>query len=201
MYWIYQTHIFSRENLYVQAKLVNPASGLLRKVYNMGELFSSKQSAPYNIDLDLTYQVESEYHPDNYFEDFGFQLYSKQLVELFQSFDVHAEYFPVIVVDQQGNILENLNYFIFHSLEGVLPAMDETLSEWKGSRDIGIPKLVLDYSKFHNRPLFLCDSIYVPLMRDDLKQAIQKLRLTGFSFIKPEKYRSGSYGVFLDSEE
>jgi len=79
--------------------------------------------------------------------------------------------------------------------------MDEEQSEWMGDCDVGIPRLVLDCSKFEHRPVFLCNHIYVPLMRDDLKQAIQCQRITGFGFLKPERYRSGSYGFPPDFDD
>ncbi len=42
--------------------------------------------------------------------------------------------------------------------------------------------------------MFVCDKIYLPLMRDDLKQAIQRQGITGFAFLEPEWYHSVDNG-------
>jgi hypothetical protein len=157
------------------------------------------QNEPYGIDLALTYQINPKHpHPDNYLDSFGFSLYSKRLVELMQSFGVRSEVFPATLVDKQGNVQSHLQYYVFHLLEGVLPAMDEEQSGWTGDHDIGIPRLVLDYGKFEHRPIFKCNHIYVHLMRDDLKQEIQRQGITGFGFLAPGRYRSGSFGLAPD---
>lgn len=194
MYWLYRTHVYTWRNQYVQAQLITPPT------HPWGEedcgygFRSPRQNEPYGVELLLTYQVDPRHpRPDNYYESAGFSLYSEQLVDLMRSFGVRAEVFPVIMVDEEANTLPDLRYFIFHSLEGVLDAMDEEQSGWTGNRQMGIPRLVLDDAKFKHRPLFKCNHIYVQLMRDDLKQAIQRQGITGFDFLAPERYRSGSY--------
>lgn len=195
MYWVYQTHVSTWRNQYVQAKLIDPVPRSLNERYGAHGFRSPRQHEPYNVNLALTYQINPKHpHPDNYFESAGFTLYSERLVRLMKSFDVKAEIFPATMVDKLGNIQTHLRYSVFHSLEGLQDAMDEERSEWTGDRDVGIPRLVLDLKKFEHRPLFLCNYIYVPLLRDDLKQDIQGQALTGLGFLKPEHYRSGSYG-------
>lgn len=195
MYWVYQKRIRYWRNQCVQAKLVQPRPKTLRERYGALGFRDPMQDEPYGVDLVLTYQINPKHpHPDNYFESNGFTLHSKRLVDLMQSFDVKAEVFPVKMVDRDGNAQPGLEYFVFHSFEGVLEAMDEELSEWTGDGDVGIPRLVLDETKFQHRPIFLCNHIYIPLMRHDLKQEIQRQGITGFAFLAPEQYRSGSYG-------
>lgn len=196
LYWLYRTHVYSWRNQSVQAKLISPPTHQ-RSQFDCGYGFiSPRQDEPYGLDLVLTYQVNpKQSHPDNYYDSAGFSLFSKRLVELMQTFEVKAEVFPVRMVDNTGTVLSELNYFIFHSLEGVLPAMNDIESGWTGDYRIGIPRLVLDESKFAHRPIFKCNHIYVPLMRDDLKQAIQNHGITGFDFLALEKYRSGKHGT------
>ena len=94
----------------------------------------------------------------------------------------------------------NLKYYVFHLLEGVLNCMDEEKSKWTGDFDIGIPGLVLNYGQFEQRPMFWCNHIYVPLMRDDVKNEFQKQQITGFEFLEPERYCCGEYGPPPDFE-
>jgi hypothetical protein len=160
------------------------------------------QDEPYGVGLDLTFRVNSKHpHPDNYADSVGFQLYSERLIKLMQSFEVRAEVFPVNMVGPSGESIPHLKYYIFHSLEGVLPAMDEEQSQWTGDWHVGIPRLVLDTGKFEHRPIFICNNIYVPLMRDDLKQSIQKEKITGFDFLRPENYKSGQYGIVFKYDQ
>ena len=202
MYWIYQTHIYVWHNNYVQAKLIKPHPHSLVNNYGQFGFKNPMQDEIYGVDLQLTYQINQKHpHPDNYFENAGFKLYSEKLVKVMQSYRVKAEYFSVFMVDDQGISLLDLSYSVFHSLEGILAAMDEEKSGWIGNHDVGIPNLVLDYTKFQHRPMFLCNHIYLPLMRDDLKQEIEHQGITGFDFIKPERYNSGSYGQILDFDE
>ncbi len=202
MYWIYRTHILTWRNQYVQAKLVSPPARNLVQLYGKYGFRSGLQDEPYGVDPVLTYQVDSRHpHPDHYFQSASFTLFSKRLVELVQSYGVKAEIFSVTMVDKQGNELPNLQYFVFHCLEGVLDAMDEAQSGWTGDYDVGISRLVLDYSRFESRPIFKCNHIYVQLMRDDLKQEIRRQGITGFEFLDPERYRSGSYGFPPDFDD
>jgi len=202
MYWVYQTRIYYWRSQYVQARLIEPPPRDLKKLYSDDGFRDPMQDEPYGVNLALTYKINPKHpHPDNYFQSAGFTLFSGRLVELMQSFGVKSEVFPVTMVDQERNIQSDLKYYVFHSLEGVLEAMDEEQSEWTGDRDIGIPHLVLDESKFERRPIFLSNHIYIPLMRDDLKQEIQHQGITGFSFLAPERYRSGSYGFAPDFDD
>lgn len=203
MYWIYRTRAFEWGNEIVQARLISPSPDLLMEQYASKGFRSPMQDEPYHLDdVDFVYQINPTHPaPDNHLDSFGFALYSERLVELMDSFGVKFEVFPVTMVDKHRNIQDHLKYFIFHSLEGVLDAMDEERSGWTGDHDIGIPRLVLDYTKFEHRPIFKCNHIYVPLMRDDLKKEIQHQGITGFSFLKPERYRSGSYGFPPDFDD
>lgn len=196
MYWIYSLRSYVWRNQYVQAKLLTHQDWEAVKRQESGFGFKSIiQDEPYGIDLKLTYQVNPKHpHPDHYFETHSFDLYSKRLINLMRNFDVKFESFPVTMVDKNGEELNNLHYYVFHSLEGYIDAMDEVASEWQGDTKIGIPRLVLDYTKFAHRPLFVCDKIYWPLMRDDLKQEIRRQNITGFEFLALEKFRSGKYG-------
>jgi len=195
MYWVYQTRIYSWHRQYVQAKLIAPPLDSLIGPDGPSGLRSPMQDEPFGFDLSFTFQINPEHpHPDNYFQNAGFTLYSERLVQLMRSFDVKAEIFPVIMVDEQENPRHDLKYSVFHSLEGVQDAMDEEKSEWLGDLDIGVPRLVLDCRKFEHRPLFLCNHAFVPLMRDDLRQEIRREGITGFEFLQPERYHSGSYG-------
>lgn len=160
------------------------------------------QDRPYGAEVQWTFRINPTHsHPDNYGDNTGFTLFSQQLVQLMQSFDVKAEYFPITLIDAQSHPQPHLDYFVFHSLEGVQPAMNEAQSGWTGDYKVGIPRLVLDYSKFEHRPLFVCEHIYVPLMRNDLKQAIQQHGITGFEFCRLERYTTGKYGLVLDFDE
>ena len=202
MYWVYRTHIFTWRNQYVQAKLISPPARSLIEQYGKYGVRSGLQEEPYGVEPRLVFQIDPRHpHPDYYFQSANFPLFSERLVVLMQSFSVKAETFPVTLVDKQGNEQPDLKYFVFHSLEGVLDAMDKEASQWTGNYDVGIPRLVLDYTKFEHRPLFKCNHVYVPLMRDDLKQEIQRRGITGFAFLSPERYHCGSYGFAPDFDE
>jgi hypothetical protein len=202
MYWVFRTRIIYWKNQQVQAKLIQPKLQDLRQMYGASGFRDPMQNEPYGTALSLIYQIDLRHpHPDNYFQNAGFTLYSERLVELMSSFGVKAEVFPITMVDKQNEGLPELQYFVFHSLEGVLQAMDEERSKWTGDHDVGVPRLILDETKFEHRPIFVCNHLYVPLMRDDLKQEIQRQGITGFAFLSPERYRSGSYGFPPDFDE
>ena len=184
--------MFAYRNQYVQAKLIKPPPKRLSKVYSSGGFHDPMQNEPYGVSIKLTFRINQKHpHPDNYIDDAGFQIYSERLVRIIRTFKVNAEYFPIGFVDESNKKVSNLRYFVFHILEGVLPAMDEKRSGWTGNREIGIKNLVLDYSVFEQRPMFICNNIYVPLMRNDLKTAIEEIGITGFIFSDPEKYHTG----------
>ncbi len=202
-YWIYQTEYQVYGVQYIRAKLITPSRYQDNKFY-YGEgrdetwIKSSQQYEPYGVDLKLTYQVNPKHqHPDNYAASHGFTLFSERLIQLMEEFGVNSEKFPVKIVDKQGEELMDLKYFVFHSFEKVLPAMDEQKSKWI-DRDQGIPSLVLDLNYFEHRPIFLCNHLYIHLMRDDLKQEINQRSITGFGFLDPAKYKSGSFGIATD---
>ena len=160
------------------------------------------QENGYGVDLDLTYQVDPKHsHPDYYFETHAFSLFSERLIALMTEFGVCFEAFPVTMVDKNGDKIEELRYFIFHLLEGTLNSMDTVASEWQGDWNIGVPRLVLDLNEFEHRPMFTCNHVRVPLMRDDLKKAIQQGDFTGFDFLAPEKFRSGKYGAVANYDD
>lgn len=200
MYWICETQITSWRNQVVQAKLLHPSSDALSDVY--GPSFRDPmQFEPYGASIDLVFRVDSRHpHPDNYFTGAGFQLYSDRLVDVMRSFGVQAEYFGVRMVDKSRQDLA-LKYKVFHLLQGVLPAMDEIHSQWTGNYQVGIPRLVLDMARFDHRPLFICNHVYILLMRDDLKVSLQSAGISGFRFYPPEQFRSGQYGMPWNAEE
>ncbi len=193
-YWIFQTNIVTWRNHPVQAKLVDPLAQNLVALYGPYGFRSETQNQPYGVVPDLTYQVDPRHpHPDNYFQSAGFALYSERLIDLMKGFGVRAEIFPVKMVDKGESPLPELRYFVFHLLEGVIDAIDVERSQWTGDDTVGVPRLVLR-EDFDPRPMFKCDRIFLRLMRDDLKQEIQRRGLTGFGFLAPDQYRSGQYG-------
>ncbi|MCL6429308.1 MAG: hypothetical protein K6V36_00430 [Anaerolineae bacterium] len=202
MYWLYRTHLFTWRNQDVIAKLVSPPTHPWSE-RDCGFGFNSpRQDQPYGVDLRLTYQINPEHpQPDAYCENAGFTLYSRRLIDLLRSYGVRCEVFPATMIDAGGAVQPHLDYWVFHSLEGVLAAMDEERSLWRGDRDIGIPRLVLDYAKFEHRPIFTCNHIYVQLMRDDLKQELRSRGITGLDFLAPERFRSGIYGSRQDYDD
>ena len=202
MYWIYTTDVLTWRNQYVQAKLISPLPRDLIDRYGKYGYRSGLQDEPYGADIELTYQIDVRHpHPDNYFQSASFSLYSARLIELMLSFGVNAEVFPATMVDKDGTVQPQLEYFIFHSLEGVIDAMDEAASQWTGDHDVGIPRLVLDYERFEHRPIFKCNHVYVQLMHDDVRQEIRRQRITGFSFLAPQRFRSGSYGSMPEFDD
>lgn len=202
MYWIYRTRTHLWRNRLVEARLIEPEPRLLRQAYSSATFRSPTQMDPYGVDLHLTYQVRTQApHPDLYPEWTGFSVCSHRLIRLMKEFGVYHESFPITMVDQHGNVQSQLDYGVFHCLEGVLPAMDEEGSEWSGADDIGIPRLLLDLAAFEHRPMFYCNHVFVPLMHDDLKQAIERVGITGIGFLRPENYISGRYGIAPAYEE
>ncbi len=199
MYWIYRTRFFEKNGNTIQAQLVDPAPKNLIKTYGAYGFQDPMQQHPYGTNLKLTFQVDPlDPQYDNYYQGAGFTLYSERLVAVMNSFGVKGEAFPASFVDKDYKLLNNLrSYFVFHSLEGIQPAMDEKASGWAEDRDIGIKKLVLDFEKFEHRPVFVCNNVYVPLMRDDLKKEIEKQSISGFRFYSPEDFKTGKYGNVL----
>jgi hypothetical protein len=116
-----------------------------------------------------------------------------------QEYEVRFECFPVTMVDKSGTALPDLDYYIFHSLEGIIDALDKEASEWQGSSLIGVPRVVLDHTKFEHRPMFVCADVFVDLVRDDLKREIEKRGMSGFEFFRPEEYPTGRHrqGILL----
>lgn len=202
MYWVFRTHAYYWRNQPVQVKLTEISKRIEETLQQSGPFRSALQMEPYGVNLALSFMANTEYpHYDNYMEGTGYTLYSERLVQLLNSYGVKAEVFPVQMVDQDGRELPGFRYQIFHLLEGVQPAMDELKSQWTDDRRIGIPRLVLDLQAFEHRPIFYLNHLYLPLMRDDVKQAIQREKMTGFDFLKPEHYHSGHYGIVLEWDE
>jgi len=201
MYWIYRKNVFYKRGKAVQARLLSLGTPVPEPVDGV-PVFSPMQSAPYGLALRPVYRAPARLElPDYLLDSYGFTLFSERLLRLVQSFGTRGEEFPVRLVDAHGAALAQKPYFIFHSLEGILPAMDEERSGWTGDFDEGVPRLVLDPSRFEHRPLFVCARLYIPLMRGDLKQAIQREGMSGFQFLHPEHYHCGRYGMVREFDE
>jgi hypothetical protein len=201
-YWIYQKNIYSWRNLPVQAKLIAPPAKELTVLYGQHGFRSPLQPEPYNVDLRLTYRINSRHiQPDNYFENAGFNLYADQLAHLLDDFGVKAEVFPVRLLDENDTVLTHLPYLVYHVLEGVLNAMDREASGWLDDDSASVARLVLADGAFERRPVFTCAGVYVNLMRDDVRQAILDAGLSGFRWLDPADYRSGQYGLAPQFEE
>lgn len=193
-YWIYRTKKAYINDEPVQAQLIKPIPKDLTKIYEGSSFSDPMQFDPYGVDLDLTFQINPDFPiMDNLYQGAGFRLYSQELIDIMNEFGVKSEVLPVKIVGLEGKVVTDFSHQLFHSLEGVQPAMDEEKSDWTGDFHTGVPKLVLDFSKFDNRPLLICNNIYVPLMRDDLKQAIEEKGITGFEFQDPADYKSGKF--------
>ena len=202
-YWVYQTNIGYHGNTMIQAKLLTPTK-FGDKVFSYGkddslvELKSPMQLEPYQPGLKLVYQVNPKHIAfDNYVETHGFNLYSEKLIKLMKEFEVKFESFPVEMVDKEGKKLTGLEYHVFHPLLDYVDAMDKEKSHWSGKDDRGVNGLILK-EKFKEQPIFLLEDICIPLMRDDLKQEIEKKDITGFGFLRPSRYKSGKYGFAPD---
>lgn len=201
-YWLYQKNILARRNRPVQARLLDPSPVALRTEYADRGFRDPMQPEPYPVDLRFTYLVNPrDPYPDNYFESSGFNLYSERLVALLGSFGARAESFPVRLVDKGGNELSEWRYRVYHSLEGVIDALDRDGSGWTGEPGGGVARLALAWGSFEPRPLFTCRGVYVNLMRDDVRQAIRDSGLTGFRWLDPALFRSGKYGLPPPFEE
>ena len=153
------------------------------------------QYHPYEVKPCYTFQIDSRPREfvDHYASDVGFDLYSARLIELMEAFGVKFEHFPAKLVDEKGRPLSEPRYYIFHSLEDVLDAMDKEKSEWPDNWRDGVPRLVLDYDRFEHRPLFVCKDVATRLMRNDLKETVKAQNITGFWFRRLEDYKSGKH--------
>ncbi|MEZ5650950.1 MAG: hypothetical protein R3E87_10425 [Burkholderiaceae bacterium] len=193
-YWMYQVRSSIDDDREIQAALLSPSTHPAH-AGDCGFGFASPlQDEPYGVPLKLLYQVRmSDKHPDFYPDSHGFCLFSERLVNVMRHFEVKAEYFPVRMIDENGDTLP-LSYYVFHSLEGVIDVLDPARSEWTGDWRVGVPRVVLKPDGFPQRPIFVCDHLYEPMMRDDLKQSIQGAGITGFGFLNPLRYRCGSHG-------
>lgn len=202
MYWVYRSRTFYWHSQPVQAKLYQPDREALRNYKQAGSFRSPMQIEPYGVDFKFTYLVNPKHpFPDHYVENYGFSLYSARLVSLLESFQVKAETFPTRLVDSQGQEGSGQAYSVFHLLEGVLPAMDEQRSQWTGDANIGIPKLVINLEAFEHRPMFTLNHLFLPMIRDDVKKALQHEKITGFEFLRPEHYHSGKFGMLFEWDE
>ncbi len=200
-YWLYRHGNIPFRGDYLQAKLETPIEHDDNRLchFKQGDktftIKSPAQVESFGKEFELTYSINPNHPtPDYYPESYSFDLYSERLINLVDKFGVKFEHFPVKLIDKKGKPINNLKYNIFHFMEDVVDGMDQEKSEWVGDFHIGIPRLVLDYNKFEHRPMILLDHLYIRLIRDDLKQEIIKLGITGFGFLDPLKYRSGKYG-------
>ena len=184
-YFVYQTNIYTSGGGIRQAKLLS----------KMPEIKSPMQDEPFGVNFELTYQINPRFTPpDNYVGSHGFTLYSKRLIDLMEKYDTKFEKFPVKMVDKSKKELLGLEYFAFHLLEGVQDGIDEKASSFDKDNRPRIKKLILDYSKFDQKPLVLLDKVYIPLMREDLKDEIAKNQITGFGFLSVDKYIMNEFG-------
>jgi len=198
-YWVYRTRTFVWRRREIRAGLVSPTVDELKR-YNT--FVGALQDPPFGVEAQWVFSVPPAPHlPDNLRGGPGFLLNSQRLVRVMQSFGAAAEYFPATLVNRHGRPQTDFDYAVFHLVEGTQPAMDEVESGWTGERATGIPRLVLDLASFEQRPIFVCDHIYVTLIRDDVKRAIQAQGLTGFEFCRPERFSTGRYGLTLEFEE
>ncbi len=202
-YWICRTRIYLHGKSEIVAKLMTP-TGRDERQYYCGEgedrvfIQSPRQTKPYGVDLKLTFMVNPKHRlVDNYATYTGFSLFSKRLVDLVREFGVKFETFPVRMVDKGENELKDMEYYVFHLLEPNLDAMDKQKSKWVDF-DKGIPILVLDLDNFEHRPMFVCNDVFLTLMRDDLRNEISRRGITGFSFLDPALYQSGEFGFAED---
>lgn len=200
-YWLYGPDSPSYKNSYVQAKLVTPSKYFSKKdgtdgfTYGEGEdavtIRSSAQPEPYGCKLKLVYEVNPK-HPryDNYIESNGFKLYSKRLIDFMKEFGVDFEYFPVKIVDRDGKELLDYDYYIFHPFKKFVDALDNSKTDWSGDHQKKHNGIYLDLGKLKDRPpIFLLAGMYKSFMRNDLKEAIRKRGITGFSFLHPARYK------------
>lgn len=205
-YWVYQTNIGYHGQAMVQAQLLTPSRLGKGKdnCFYYGpkgkeiKLKSAVQTKSYPSNLKLTYEVNPNHRAfDNYVETNGFNLYSEKLVNLLKEFQVNCLTLPVKMVDPEKKELKEMKYYLFQFLDEPVEAMDEQKSHWTGEDDRGVDRLVLK-KEFDKKPLLLIDKLFVHLMRDDLKQEINKRGITGFGFLHPSKYKSGKYGFAPD---
>ena len=199
MYWVYWTKTFTWRNKVLQANVVDPPAAEDGIKFDFG-IRSPLQDHPYEVAPLYTFQIDSRPKKpiDNYSADVGFKLYSARLIELMKAFGVKFEHFSANVIDEKGEPLESPEYYVFHSLEGYIDAMDEEKSEWTGSWWDGVPRLVLDYDRFEHRPIFTCEGVLARLMRNDLQEAIEENEIRGFHFQKPEDHKTGKHVTWKD---
>src|SRR3989344_2000028 len=94
-YWIYRTRVNYYRNQMVMAKLVSPETPV-------AGIRSPFQGEPYGVDLKPVYQVNPKWrHPDNYCDSFGFNLFSRRLVDVMREFGVKNETFLAEMVDNK----------------------------------------------------------------------------------------------------
>lgn len=203
MYWIYTTRIAVQGGREVAATLVDPTTRHLNEQYgttNLAKIVQHDLSAKDTLTFTFVADPNLQF-PDNFFSPSGFSLYSDKLVRLLRSFGINQRVFDARLMDTQGNWIKELKYYVCELADAVLDAIDAKASCWNGDWDRGIPRLVLDETKIDDRPLFVCDRVFVTLMRDDLKKAVQESGITGFAFLDPARYRSGDYGFPPDFDD
>ncbi|TSC85285.1 MAG: hypothetical protein G01um101416_976 [Microgenomates group bacterium Gr01-1014_16] len=148
-YWMYRTRVGSYRNQLVVAKLVSPSTPV-------PGIKSPFQEELYGVDLNPVYQVNPKWrHPDNYCDSFGFNLFSRRLVDLMREFGVRHESFLADMVDKTGRRLLNLEYYVAHFLGNM----------------------------FEPGPLMIDNKKYKLLMRNDMMEEILQRGISGFEFL------------------
>lgn len=191
-YFAYRTKVFAAGSGIKQAKLIS----------KMPQVKDPMQDEPYGADLKLKYQINPRFKPpDNYVGTHSFTLYSQRLIKLLEKYGVKFEKFPAEMVDKDNKELKNLKYFVFHFLEGVQDGIDQKASEYNENTQPRIKELVLDFKKFEHRSIILLDKVYIPIMREDLKEEIVKDKITGFEFLSVDKYVLNQFGLPPDYKD
>ncbi len=195
-YWIYRTMTHTYGQQEIVAKLATLSGREENKVY-YGEgaekvyFRSPQQKEPYNVDLKLTFMVNPKHKTvDNYVTYTGFSLFSKRLVELVREFGVKFETFRVVMIDKEGNELPDMEYYAFHLLEPNWDVVDLEASGWDEEM-LKAKQLVFKENIDYKPVMAVLDYLFLTVMRDDLKQEINKRGYTGFGFLHPKKYREG----------
>lgn len=178
-YFIYRTFIYTSGGGLRVAKLVS----------KMPAVKDPMQKEPYDVNFELTYQINPRFEPpDNYADSHGFSLFSKRLIDIIDKYEVEYEKFPIKVVDKNGKELNNLKYWVFHLLEEYQDGLNEKASGYNENELSRIKKLVLNYSKFDHKPLFYLKKVYFPMIREDLKNDLEENKISGFTFVSADDY-------------
>ena len=136
----------------IMAKLVSPSTPVIG-------IRSPFQPEPYGIDLRPVFEVNSKWrHPDNYCDSYGFNLFSRRLVDVMREYKVDNESFLAEMIDKDGRRLLDLEYYAFHFLGDM----------------------------FEPGPLMVDNKTYKTLMRNDMMDEILVRGISGFEFLSPK---------------